>query len=310
MSSLFRTHLVFFSWLFTTINFSCLCRVLTALPIDSKLEEEPSACIRMEPEDRGRKETKVLTSDVSLKVVGWYHSHPDFPAHPTIIDVYNQCVEQEKHRINGWNEVPFVGAIISPYDRNEPNRDAAAITWFHVQVPTSLEAIPTDKSPIDVSCIPFKLKSSVYIEDTSDAENVSSLQKTIEHLAKSYAPAEDRINIEGLWRKDEYGRVILRLRKIISSFEHKLSRGKFEGKLRSFTLFKLEVLLRAVWSVYGRSTAGTKSKSSLGDDGTVKSGDTEVVEKMADVGKGTSHSRGEQLSEDEPISDEDDELTE
>ena len=51
-----------------------------------------------------------------LRVVGWYHSHPDFPSDPSVQDITAQERFQQvfKHRTGAE---PFVGVIISPYSR-------------------------------------------------------------------------------------------------------------------------------------------------------------------------------------------------
>ena len=158
------------------------------------------------------------------------------------------------------------------------------------------------------------MQSQVYLGDKNDTEDLNSLQKTVEHLAKSYAQLTDGINIEGLWRRDNTGRVILRLRKIIHSFEEKLAKGVFDGKLRSFTRFKLEVLVRAVWSVYGRSINGIKQQNSLGIIENVEGSIDQPPSEARGAVSTEKHTaalshQNDGASDDEPISD-DDELTE
>lgn len=42
------------------------------------------------------------------RVVGWYHSHPTFPTQPSLIDIYNQAVQQHAHREESTGEEPYV----------------------------------------------------------------------------------------------------------------------------------------------------------------------------------------------------------
>lgn len=51
--------------------------------------------------------------------VGWYHSHPTFQAVPSVIDIRNQLTQQQHHRTASGME-PYVGAIVTPWDRKEP----------------------------------------------------------------------------------------------------------------------------------------------------------------------------------------------
>eukprot|EP00842_Homolaphlyctis_polyrhiza_P003889 jgi/Hompol1/4500/HPOL_001788-RA len=50
-----------------------------------------------------------------LDVVGWYHSHPTFEPNPSIRDIENQTLFR---RADGTE--PFVGVIVSPFDRRTP----------------------------------------------------------------------------------------------------------------------------------------------------------------------------------------------
>lgn len=143
-----------------TQNLLTICRVLTAMPIESKAEiDGPTACLLMDEEDRNRKVNKVTGKDGALKVVGWYHSHPSFPARPTTIDIYNQVLEQQQASPEeGFPVTPFVGAIVSPYDDTEPKKDIAEIFWYYAELPTSFEGVAQGQSPVNSGVIPRALK--------------------------------------------------------------------------------------------------------------------------------------------------------
>ena len=246
--------------LLNLLSDSC-CRVTSALPILAKSESStPTPCIEMDEDDLAKKIS--LHMEDGKQVVGCYHSHPTFAARPSAIDVYHQCLLQIDNKRDSWSTQPFVGAIVSPYDREHPSKDIAKISWFHVMMPETIKSLAPEESPLSLDCIPYEIQvSSLSDELAADAE-ATSLQKTVEQLAKLYAPLQDRVNIEGLWRKDENGGNITRIKKMILSFEDKLSRGAFCGKLKTFAQSKMEVLLRAVWSVYGK-TSGVLPKTSL-----------------------------------------------
>jgi len=196
------------------------------------------------------------------QVVGCYHSHPTFAARPSTIDIYNQCLLQISHKRESWSVQPFVGAIVSPYDREHPSQDIAKISWFHVVIPEKIQSLSPEESPLSLQCIPYELQVSVLSDELAADAEANSVQKTVEQLAKLYAPLQDRVNVEGLWRKHEDGGHITRIKKMIISFEDKLSRSAFCGKLKTFAQSKMEVLVRAVWSVYGK-TSGELPKTSF-----------------------------------------------
>ena len=239
--------------------------VMTAVPVEAKPVTVSVAKVEVDENDmETRVKAAISKSNGNLRVVGSYHSHPDFASRPSLVDVTYVVRDQLKARnaegSTTESEIPQVNCIISPYDRADIPEDdraieAAPCTWYHVAVPSSLTTLDENVSPISVGCVPYKIKALVLSGENPDGEDVGALQKTVEQLAKQYAPSPTRANIMGLWRKTDQGRVILRLRKMIQSFESKLKNGVFEGKLRNFTQCRLEVLLRAIWSVYGPDEA-------------------------------------------------------
>lgn len=63
--------------------------------------------------------------------MGWYHSHPNFAALPSMIDMENQRRQQIAHRTPAGAE-PYVGAIVGPWDRRNGGA-ASQITWYCVR---------------------------------------------------------------------------------------------------------------------------------------------------------------------------------
>lgn len=294
---------------------SC-CRVTSALPVLAKSEDiTPTSCIEMDKDDLAKKLSQL---DDGKEVVGWYHSHPTFSARPSTIDIYNQALLQIDHKRDSWSIQPFVGAVVSPYDREHPSRDIAKISWFHVMIPETIQSLSPEESHFSAQCIPYELQVlSLSDELTADAE-AASLQKTVEQLAKLYAPLQDRVNVEGLWRKDENGANITRIKKMVISFEDKLSRGAFCGKLKAFAQSKMEVLIRAVWSVYGNTTGALPKNSFNMTDNTTDMA-SKHIEPVINNGKEAhseiahemeKNSESHHLNEMRNESQEDDELTE
>jgi proteasome lid subunit RPN8/RPN11 len=69
-----------------------------------------------------------------MRVVGWYHSHPDFQPNPSITDIENQANYQQLFQgsdmtennggdttdVNAEEASPFVGLIVGTYDGKNP----------------------------------------------------------------------------------------------------------------------------------------------------------------------------------------------
>lgn len=243
----------------TTMN------VLVAVPVETKPVGVSVAKVQVDEEDlENRVKAAISKSGGKLEVVGRYHSHPDFSSRPSLIDVVGVVRDQIQARAaaggSSTNVVPQINCILSPYDKADIPQDDRAVemapcTWYHVTVPPSLTALDDNVSPLSLGCVPYRTRAMVLSGEKPSNEDVSALEKTVEELAKRYASSPDRANIMGLWRKTGQDRVVLRLRKMIQSFEAKLKKGAFEGKLRNFAQYRLEVLLRAIWSVYGPEEA-------------------------------------------------------
>jgi hypothetical protein len=55
-------------------------------------------------------------SDCNLRLIGWYHSHPNFRPDPSVRDISNQCQYQDLCKDVVADKNPFIGIIVSPYD--------------------------------------------------------------------------------------------------------------------------------------------------------------------------------------------------
>lgn len=275
--------------------------ILMVLPMMTKEQGETVAKLEMDDTSLETQIQKAQSKDPDIQMLGVYHSHPDFGSGPTIIDTLYAARETLAKKGSG----PWIQCIISPYNQDEPTEDVASVTWYHMPLPATIDTIPEDASPESVGCFPYRLSYGAYTGEKVDIGDIASLQKMIENLAKIYAPSSHRVNIEGLWRKTDEGQVVLRLRKLIRSFEAKLSRGPFYGKLQSFANFKLEVLVRAVWSVYGRHQVDVQNdETSRGPKSSVMMSN-QNSESLVAMSSMQENGTTEPASEDEPISDDD-----
>ena len=63
-------------------------RVEEAFPVREIRTEDDTINVEMDPESEV--EVRAKMADAGLIAVGWYHSHPSFPAVPSVIDLTNQ----------------------------------------------------------------------------------------------------------------------------------------------------------------------------------------------------------------------------
>ncbi|XP_015910791.1 MPN domain-containing protein isoform X2 [Parasteatoda tepidariorum] len=103
--------------------------VLQAFPCRSGLGDKDSAA-RVEDEIRRSLERR------HLSVVGWYHSHPTFPAQPTIKDVDSQMEYQITMKGDSDSSyTPCLGLICSPYDTQRPSMEADYLAYWVMPPP-------------------------------------------------------------------------------------------------------------------------------------------------------------------------------
>ncbi|KAF8773647.1 MPN domain-containing protein like [Argiope bruennichi] len=103
--------------------------VLQAFPCRSGLGDKDSAA-RVEDEIRRSLERR------HLSVVGWYHSHPTFPAQPTIKDVDSQMEYQITMKGDSDSSyTPCLGLICSPYDPQRPSMEADYLAYWVMPPP-------------------------------------------------------------------------------------------------------------------------------------------------------------------------------
>lgn len=85
--------------------------------------------VEMDPESEI--EVRREIQEKNLRVVGWYHSHPNFPPDPSIRDIENQHNYQKLFVDTEHRTEPFVGVIIGTYDQRMPTTESI-VNWFHV----------------------------------------------------------------------------------------------------------------------------------------------------------------------------------
>eukprot|EP00127_Corallochytrium_limacisporum_P005108 Clim_evm14s199 gene=Clim_evmTU14s199 len=103
--------------------------VQEALPCRSLALGTTETSVEVDPADEVR--VRDLIAEKGYRCVGWYHSHPTFKPIPSLRDVENQHNYQMLFNRDNTFDSPFVGAIVSPYDRDLPTMHSKT-SWFYV----------------------------------------------------------------------------------------------------------------------------------------------------------------------------------
>eukprot|EP00877_Chromochloris_zofingiensis_P004266 jgi/Chrzof1/13840/Cz08g14150.t1 len=166
--------------------------------------------VEMDTEDQFKVQ-EVIYDLYHMQVVGWYHSHPTFPALPSIIDIRNQLMFQRNAQDPSTGYEPYIAAIVSPYDKRLPTLQSA-VTWFCVGYDHSRQ-IAMDKDMIEQSCLPYELSIQRLLrQDTSDA--IIHLMRVLKVTAHRYARKRSAANLAAVWRDST-----TRLQKLFGSIQ-------------------------------------------------------------------------------------------
>lgn len=109
-----------------------LLRIVSAKPCRA-LEPGPGQkreqSVEMDP--MSEMSVKDEIDQAGLQVVGWYHSHPVFKPEPSVRDIENQLCQQMLFKDDDGN-APFLGVIISPYEKSQSDRNESQMQCFWI----------------------------------------------------------------------------------------------------------------------------------------------------------------------------------
>ncbi|CAL8469922.1 g9464 [Coccomyxa elongata] len=169
-------------------------RVARAVPVREIPIEDGSINVEMDPEDNFRAVESL--SNAKLKCVGWYHSHPHFAAHPSIIDIKNQVAQQFQYRDEDGAET-YIAAIVAPYD-DQLQGNASTLNWFHVAHEPGRIPAP-EQDPLQAGCRNMCLQ----VDTDDEAATLLPLQTEMVDLARRYAGMEARAEMQREWRNGQ-----------------------------------------------------------------------------------------------------------
>eukprot|EP00884_Botryococcus_braunii_P019406 jgi/Botrbrau1/6149/Bobra.331_2s0039.1 len=249
-----------------------LITVVGAIPVRELGTEDDRINVEMDAEDEYRVR-QAIEREPEMRVVGWYHSHPQFPAMPSLIDLYNQVNQQHAHRSTEHECEPFIGAIVGPYDRGL--RDPCSeVCWYFVK--HELGRVPQQGAhelQDNPAFLPMALQVETYDGEMADTESWPISQADIEGLAKRYAGQPTRAEMDELWRGP-----VARLDKLKSSLSCRMPSSRPPNLVKEF-LANLDAVIRTNWAVLA-SKAHAKMQIKQHDD----EEDPEISELTGDAG--------------------------
>ncbi|KAI8069619.1 hypothetical protein BC940DRAFT_297105 [Gongronella butleri] len=149
-----------------------------------------STDIQCEMEGQSKVDALAAFEKKGFKIVGWYHSHPEFQPTPSIQDIETQMSYQTLFRDHGTGDEPFIGIIINPYQATkEP------VSWIsYVHISNLVDATMTYR-------IPFICQHRV--ENNANPDTASML-KGFSDLVERYRDHQEKVDTasrHGAWRK-------------------------------------------------------------------------------------------------------------
>jgi proteasome lid subunit RPN8/RPN11 len=108
-----------------------LLYVQIPIPCTSLKRSDDDGSIDVEMDPEAEFVARKVAEKFDLEVIGWYHSHPRFRADPSIIDIENQQTYQQIMESHEAGPYPYVGLIISTFDRASVSA-VSQHQWFMV----------------------------------------------------------------------------------------------------------------------------------------------------------------------------------
>ncbi|KAL5035475.1 hypothetical protein RTP6_003162 [Batrachochytrium dendrobatidis] len=179
---------------------------------------------------------------LGLNVVGWYHSHPTFEPNPSIRDIENQANYQKLFcREDGME--PFVGVIVSPFDKRTP----VLISRFQF-ITVSQEWNSMSEYRLPYSCIKSIIPSTSLPQD---------IFLQISELVRTYRTHPSLVNLS----KPFHTRFVVttRLDKLMNSLESHVILGANQAQTTMF----LEKVRDLVERGFSLEHTGSKSTNAL-----------------------------------------------
>ncbi|XP_054752512.2 MPN domain-containing protein-like [Lytechinus pictus] len=153
--------------------------ILQAFPCRCRLgEKQNGASVEME--------IRQSMNSRGLQLVGWYHSHPCSPAHPSLSDIECQMNYQLKLKGDGMSYQPCLAFICAPYNTHKAIKDSQLkAVWV---MPPEEEKASLYGMPMDMT---FTRQQDIFLTQEVLAE--------MKYLVEYYKDSSDMVLLNETW---------------------------------------------------------------------------------------------------------------
>ncbi|RKP14867.1 hypothetical protein BJ684DRAFT_18760 [Piptocephalis cylindrospora] len=151
--------------------------------------------IQVEMDPGSEMEARDVFAHTKQIAVGWYHSHPMFRPDPSVRDVQTQANYQSLFQSDQGGPCPFVGAILQPYDLDDPEVQPSELSFFMAQPPA--------KDDGKQEHVPYALEVAYSLTEgeTEDiSELIHSFGVQVHKLALQYVQDDNLLDPRGAYR--------------------------------------------------------------------------------------------------------------
>mmetsp|Transcript_8352 Transcript_8352/g.23944 ORF Transcript_8352/g.23944 Transcript_8352/m.23944 type:complete len:630 (-) Transcript_8352:168-2057(-) len=242
--------------------------VVQAYPVKEVATEDDSVNVEMDPEDQLT--VCSLIKKRNMQCIGWYHSHPTFPAIPSVVDIENQARYQEMNRDPETGEEPYIAAIVAPYMK-DLKAGVSSIAWFYVTHPTGRH-LEYGEQLLEQGYVPRELE--VRLDSACDKLD-ENLMSDVKEVVKRYSVKyQSRVEMYNAWKDS-----ITNLDKLKCSLESRVPES-WRPESRKAYVHNIVTMVREAWYSNNMSESETESgqNGAVAGQPTRDDGDTESLE--------------------------------
>ena len=207
-------------------------KVEEAFPVKEVTTEDNTINVEMDPESEVQVREKMMAK--GMVCVGWYHSHPSFPAVPSMIDLKNQLNYQMLVRDEKLGLEPFVAGIVSPYNPKVAGLKSE-LSWFYVSRDNPESSFAPGAGEVDKNCRSMSLD----VETIGNSQIISDCMSKIKMLAEWYSA--NSTDWSSIWEGD-----VTLLDKLIASVSERLPRN-WQKPIRDTFVGAVKSYMKASW---------------------------------------------------------------
>ena len=164
-----------------------------AFPVRELTTEDDRINVEMDPESEVQVREEIKTK--GMVCVGWYHSHPSFPAVPSKIDLKNQLNYQRLVRDEESSLEPFVAGIVSPYNPKTVDLKSD-FAWFYVSHGYGKgKAAAPGNAELGDDCFSMSLD----VEMKGSSQIISTCMGKVKMLTELYTKKASRTEWNAVW---------------------------------------------------------------------------------------------------------------